>query len=42
MKVKWIEYFTDVPCIYNIECLLDPGVRHESLENMLEHYYEVL
>ena len=42
MKVKWIEYFTDFPYIYGIACLLDPGVRHEGLENMLEHYYEVL
>ena len=42
MKVKWIEYFTDFPYIYGIACLLDPGVRQEGLENMLEHYYEVL
>ena len=42
MKVKWIEYFTDFPYIYGIACLLDPGVRQEGLENMLEHYYKVL
>ena len=42
MKVKWIEYFTDFPYIYGVACLLDPGVRKEGLENMLEHYYQVL
>ena len=42
MKVKWIEYFTEFPYIYGVACLLDPGVRMEGLENMLEHYYEVL
>ena len=42
MKVKCIEYFTNFSYIYGIACLLDPGVRKEGLENMLEHYYEVL
>ena len=42
MKIKWIKYSTEFPYFYGIACLLDPGVRKKGLENMLEHYYELL
>ncbi|KAL2906079.1 Inter-alpha-trypsin inhibitor heavy chain H4, partial [Bienertia sinuspersici] len=42
MKVKWCAYFTEFPPIYAIVAILDPGVKLESLTNLLTFYYQQL
>ncbi|KAL2920431.1 UDP-N-acetylglucosamine--N-acetylmuramyl-(pentapeptide) pyrophosphoryl-undecaprenol N-acetylglucosamine transferase, partial [Bienertia sinuspersici] len=42
MKVKWCAYFTELPPIYAIAAILDPGVKLEGLTNLLTFYYQQL
>lgn len=42
MKRKWHTYFSEFPIIYGIAAILDPGVKAEGLENLLEFYYTSL
>ncbi|KAL2936730.1 F-box only protein 39 [Bienertia sinuspersici] len=40
MKVKWCAYFTELPPIFVIAAILDPGVKLEGSTNLLTFYYQ--
>ena len=42
MKSKWLNYFMNIPPIYTIATILDPGVNFRGTLNLLEFYYSTL
>ena len=42
MRTKWMQYYTKIPIIYLVACVLDPRTKMEGLLDDLNSYYECL
>ena len=42
MCSKWLNYYKEIPMIFNIGMILDPRFRIEGLRHYLNLYYEIL
>ena len=42
MCSKWLDYYKEIPMIYNIGMILDPLLRVEGLRNYVNLYYEIV
>ena len=42
MKVKWLNYFREIPLLYLIAAVFDPRFKLEGLSSALQAYYSYL